>query len=138
MKQLKKMTWDNAWENYIKFGQEKEPVVFDSHGRVLQTAMPDASILGILNLMYQMKNSGMSVYDAFLKAVEIKASSYTENLSNGVRSRLIKCKKQEIKNIKMGVYDEELTDYTLALYCGYMEWKKKPYTPYNQTQGKLK
>ena len=96
--------------------------------------MPDAETMGILYLMHEFSEEryGYTVYEAFLKATEIKASSYTLNCDNTILQRLIKLKKQDIKNIKKGVFEEELQDYIKALENGYKEWLHHPYSPYEK------
>lgn len=118
LKKLKNLTWEDAWSNYIQYGQHKEPINFDSFGRVLQRELPDPTTIAILEVMEQLKNK-MPVYDAFIKATEVVAGLYTNNQCGTTLSSLIKYKKLEIKNIKKGIFDDELSDYIDALYKGY-------------------
>ncbi len=115
MKVLKTLTWEDNWKKYMYAPFEK------------------GVLMGVLNLMIEFSKEeyGYTVYEAFLKATEIKASSYTLNCDNTILHRLIEVKKQDIKNIKKGIFDEELKAYIGALETGYKYWLEHPYTPYN-------
>ena len=135
MKILKTLSWKDDWKQYIQYGPSGKPVFYDDKKpHIFADNMPDAETIGILNLMHEFSNEkyGYTVYEAFLKATEIKASSYTLNCDNTILKRLIKLKKQDIKNIKKGAFNEELQDYIKALENGYKEWLNHPYSPYDE------
>lgn len=136
---LKKLTWEDNWQNYIKYGSSEKPTSYNyKKTNIFADDMPNPEIMGILNLMHEFSKGkyGYTVYEAFLKATEIKASSYTLNCDETILQRLIKLKKQDIKNIKKGVFDEELKDYIKALENGYKEWLNHPYSPYYKSNDK--
>jgi len=99
VKTLKNLSWNDNWQNYVQYGQFKEPLLFDSKGHFLRRDLPDPDTGAILSVMHQLKEN-MSVYEAYLKGVEFLYSSYTYNQSGIALQRLIKLKKQDIKNLK--------------------------------------
>lgn len=126
MKRLKNVTWDDKWQNWVLYGQPNEPIDWKHIDRPRMPKMPSPYDIGILNIMDQLKGK-MTVYEAFIKAIEIKAASYTENSSNSTQRLLHEARKLEMKNLKKGIVNEELHDYIEALYRGWKEWIERPY-----------
>lgn len=123
MKFLKTLTWEDDWQKYIQDGPSGKPVFGDDEKIHIFAA---GETMSILNSMHEFSKAeyGYTVYEAFLKATEIKASFYPLNCDKTVLQRLINLKKQDIKNLKKGIFDEELKDYIGALEKGYKEWLK--------------
>ena len=124
IKTLKKITWDDEWVNFVRFGGPQEPLRFDRQGNIIKTDLPDPYYFAIIEVMAQLKGK-MTVYEAYLKGVEAVFGMTTYNQDGTCLKWLIKLKKQEIKNLKKGIYDEELTDFLSAATKGYKRWCKQ-------------
>lgn len=119
---LKMLSWESNWENYIQYGQPKKSIV--EHSFFENSLLPELiepSTYALLSVMKQLENK-MSVYEAFLKAVEVVAGLESNNTNSTTKKLLIKYKKMEIKNIQKGIFDEELAAYISALYAGYRRY----------------
>lgn len=124
IKTLKTLTWEDNWKNYIRFGQPKEPLLFDRHGKLLHHELPEPGTFAIIEVMAQLKGK-MTVYEAYLKGIEAAFQLNTDNQCGASKQRLIQLKKQEIRNLKKDIIDEELRDYIAAATRGYEKWLKK-------------
>lgn len=113
IKTLKKLTWEDNWANYVRYGQSTEPPT----GREL----PQPNNFAIIEVMAQLK-SKMTVYEAYLKGIEAVYQLETDNQCGACKQRLIQLKKQESRNLKKGIIDEELRDYIAAATRGYERW----------------
>ncbi len=81
---LKKLDWNDKWENYIEYGHRRP--VFD--GRSMFTcrsviAMP--CVYTIISVMHQLEGK-MTVYEAFLKGLELCYSSESYGWKSFYRS----------------------------------------------------
>lgn len=121
IKILKKITWDDDWVNCVRFGVPKEPLVFDEYGNIIKHDLPDPYTFVIIEVMSQLKGK-MTVYEAYLKGVECAFGMTTYNQTGECLRWLIRLKKREIKNLKKGIFDEELTDILNAATKGYKRW----------------
>lgn len=121
IKTLKKLTWDDEWVNYVRFGASEEPLIFDRYGNILKHDLPDPYTFAIIEVMSQLKGK-MTVYEAYLKGVEAVFGMTTCNQSGACLQWLIRLKKQEIKNLKKGIFDEELADFLSVATKGYKRW----------------
>jgi len=121
LKTLRKITWEDKWQNYIRFGQPTEPLLFDRYGKLMQHELPEPNTFAIIEVMAQLKDK-MTVYEAYLKGVEAVFQLETDNQCGACKKQLIQLKKQEIRNLKKGIIDEELRDYIAAATRGYEKW----------------
>lgn len=118
---LKKITWDDEWENYVRFGVPKEPLLFDKYGNSIKHELPEPYTFAIIEVMAQLKGK-MTVYSAYLKGVEAVFGMSTYNQCGACLQWIIKLKKKEIKNLKKGIFDEELADFLSVATKGYRRW----------------
>ena len=112
--EIKELNWEDDWKKYIQYGSYGKPLC------AYRPLTPD----GIIDLMCEFNQCqwDYTVYDAFLKATEIKASSRALNRDNTVLKKLIFLKEKDIKNIQMGIFDEGLKEYIASLERGYQAW----------------
>lgn len=121
LKTLKKLSWDDKWQNYIQYGQAMKPLFFDAKGRLMCPPLPEPCVLSVLSVMHQLEGK-MTVYEAFLKGIEFIYSSHTYNQDGSGLQKLIKLKKAEIRNLKKGIFDEEFSEYIAVATKGYKKW----------------
>ena len=94
MKRLLHMNWNENWKNYVLYGRlDSLPSFYDKLNNM------DIEYYSVYVVMEQLKDSGMSVYEAYLKGLKAKYSSSTLDIKL-LQQELIKLKKAEIKLIK--------------------------------------
>lgn len=102
MKKILHMNWNDSWRDYILYGTPHAKYEFDRFGNCYmfdRIGNLDVSPLAICNVMDQLKDSGMSVYEAFLKGMEAKYARASWDIKS-IQKELLKLKKAEIKLIK--------------------------------------
>lgn len=99
-------------ESYRKMHMDK----FGRYGKLMQHELPEPNTFANIE--------EMTVYEAYLKDVEAVFQIETDNQCGACKQRLIQLKKQEIRNLKKDVIDEELKDYIAAATRGYEKWLK--------------
>ena len=85
--------------------------------------MTEPNSFYIIDVISHLKDK-MTVYEAYLKGVEAVFQLETDNQCGACKKQLIQLKKQEIRNLKKGIIDEELRDYIAAATRGYEKWLK--------------
>lgn len=131
---LKKLTWEDKWENYVRFGEPTEPLLFDRYGNLIRHDLPEPSTIAIIEVMSQLKGK-MTVYDAYLKGVEAVFQSDTRNRCGTCKKWLIRLKKQEVENLERNTIDKDfLRDYIDAATRGYEKWLQNKQITENQPE----
>lgn len=92
MKKLLHMSWNDNWKKYVLYGRTYSSV-YDGLDNI------DIESYSVYVVMEQLKDSGLSVYDAYLKGLKAKYSSSTMDIKS-LQQELVKLKKAEIKTIK--------------------------------------
>lgn len=103
MKRLLHMNWDNNWRDYVLYGEILVPEYeFDRFGNCYKfdrIGNMDVNSHAVYTVMNQLKDSGMSVYEAYLKGLEAKYARASWDIKS-IQKELLKLKKAEIKLIK--------------------------------------
>lgn len=104
LKKLLNMNWEDNWRDCVLY---ETPFVL--HYGFDRWDCMDISSYPIYKIMEQLENSGMSVYEAYLKGLEAK---YITKDIKSVQRELLKLKKDEIKFIKKGNIDPNTVKIT--------------------------
>lgn len=92
MKKLLHMNWNDNWKNYVLYGRTYSSA-YDGLDNM------NIEYYSVYVVMEQLKDCGLSVYDAYLKGLKVKYSSSTLDIKL-LQQELVKLKKAEIKLIK--------------------------------------
>lgn len=119
MLRLKQMSWDDRWQNYIEYGCGHTNISeVDRWNNYRKLNAP--FMFQVISVMMQLKDK-MSVYEAFLKALEIYYSSTTCGKKSylkeyrGLQNKIY-------KDMKKGVVDEFLVDFHSVMIKASVKW----------------
>lgn len=120
MIRLKEMNWSDDWETYIVFGDTNVDKQY-KWDNFFNTFTP--YMFQILSVMHQLENK-MTVYDAFLKGLEIYYCSTTCGQESFLQEYR-RIQKKLYKNMKNGIIDEFLVDVHSVMIQAGIKWCSK-------------
>lgn len=117
MVRLKQMSWNDNWENYIKYGKEDVSEEYEPNNHRDVDAQ---SLRQVLSVMTQLENK-LPVYDAFLKGLEIYYSSTTCGRECFLQEYR-RLQNKMYQNMKKGIVDEFLVDFHSVMIKASKKW----------------
>jgi len=117
MLRLKQMSWNDDWKNYIEYGQTNvsEEYKWNNYRDVNGPFMCQ-----IYSVMKQLENK-MSVYEAYLKGLEIYYTSTTCGKVSFLQEYR-RLQNKIYKDMKKGIIDEFLIDFHSVMIKASVKW----------------